>query len=173
MSNIDAVNALLTAIHFNRFTEIEARHGALWEARLDRLRTLNRRRIRLGLVGRLANGVLLGGVLGLLAWMVSTGRATVAEAGLAAGAVVSAAERRILLTRDIGLLKRSMVVHGAWVRATDRALLARLHGGRAARCRRHHAGCGPDDSRIGRGYVDERPVRHLAEPELPRPGPQQ
>lgn len=34
-------------------------------------------------------------------------------------AVMSAAERRILLTRDIGLLKRSMVVHGAWVRATD------------------------------------------------------
>lgn len=27
MSNIDAVNALLTAIHFNRFAEIEARHA--------------------------------------------------------------------------------------------------------------------------------------------------
>ena len=26
MSNIDAVNALLTAIHFDRFSEIEARH---------------------------------------------------------------------------------------------------------------------------------------------------
>lgn len=36
-------------------------------------------------------------------------------------AVVSADEHRILLTRDIGLLKRSVVVHGAWVRATDPA----------------------------------------------------
>ena len=37
-------------------------------------------------------------------------------------AVVSAGQRRVLLTRDIGLLKRSMVVHGAWVRATDPAV---------------------------------------------------
>lgn len=34
-------------------------------------------------------------------------------------AAVSAVDGRILLTRDIGLLKRSVVVHGAWVRATD------------------------------------------------------
>lgn len=34
-------------------------------------------------------------------------------------AAVSAVDQRILLTRDIGLLKRSVVVHGAWVRATD------------------------------------------------------
>jgi uncharacterized protein with PIN domain len=32
---------------------------------------------------------------------------------------VSAAERRILLTRDRGLLKRREVTHGYWVRATD------------------------------------------------------
>ena len=32
---------------------------------------------------------------------------------------VSAAERRILLTRDLGLLKRRIVTHGYWVRATD------------------------------------------------------
>jgi uncharacterized protein with PIN domain len=32
---------------------------------------------------------------------------------------VSAAENRILLTRDRGLLKRSMVTHGYWLRETD------------------------------------------------------
>ncbi|MBC7690693.1 MAG: twitching motility protein PilT [Methylotenera sp.] len=34
-------------------------------------------------------------------------------------AEISARENRILLTRDIGLLKRTRVVHGRWVRATD------------------------------------------------------
>jgi uncharacterized protein with PIN domain len=34
-------------------------------------------------------------------------------------AKLSAAERRILLTRDRGLLKRSMVTHGIWLRETD------------------------------------------------------
>lgn len=32
---------------------------------------------------------------------------------------LSSAERRIILTRDRGLLKRSVVTHGHWVRATD------------------------------------------------------
>jgi uncharacterized protein with PIN domain len=34
-------------------------------------------------------------------------------------AEVSAAEGRIALTRDVGLLKRSMIQHGYWVRHTD------------------------------------------------------
>jgi uncharacterized protein with PIN domain len=34
-------------------------------------------------------------------------------------AAVSARERRVLLTRDIGLLKRSVVTHGHWVRHTE------------------------------------------------------
>ncbi|RDI98014.1 twitching motility protein PilT [Dyella solisilvae] len=34
-------------------------------------------------------------------------------------AAISAHERRILLTRDVGLLKRSAVTRGHWVRATD------------------------------------------------------
>ena len=34
-------------------------------------------------------------------------------------AAISARERRILLTRDVGLLKRSAVTRGHWVRATD------------------------------------------------------
>ncbi len=34
-------------------------------------------------------------------------------------AAISAAERRILLTRDAGLLKHSVVTHGYWLRSTD------------------------------------------------------
>jgi uncharacterized protein with PIN domain len=50
----------------------------------------------------------------------------------------SAGERRVLLTRDLGLLKRSQVTHGLFVRSTDpRAQLAelvrRLHLQRLAR----------------------------------------
>lgn len=34
-------------------------------------------------------------------------------------AAVSARERRVALTRDVGLLKRSIVQHGRWIRNTD------------------------------------------------------
>jgi uncharacterized protein with PIN domain len=34
-------------------------------------------------------------------------------------AAVSAAEARVALTRDVGLLKRSIVQHGYWIRQTD------------------------------------------------------
>jgi uncharacterized protein with PIN domain len=51
---------------------------------------------------------------------------------------ISADGQRILLTRDLGLLKRSQVTHGLFVRATDpekqlRDVVARLHLERVAR----------------------------------------
>ena len=51
---------------------------------------------------------------------------------------LSAEDQRILLTRDLGLLKRSQVTHGLFVRATDpeeqlRAVVERLHLERLAR----------------------------------------
>ena len=51
---------------------------------------------------------------------------------------VSADEHRILLTRDLGLLKRSQVTHGLFVRSTDpeqqlREIVERLHLEGAAR----------------------------------------
>ena len=51
---------------------------------------------------------------------------------------ISADEQRILLTRDVGLLKRSQVTHGLFVRATDpeeqlREVVERLQLARAAR----------------------------------------
>jgi uncharacterized protein len=51
---------------------------------------------------------------------------------------ISADERRILLTRDLGLLKRTQVTHGLFVRATEpeeqlREIVERLHLQRLAR----------------------------------------
>jgi hypothetical protein len=51
---------------------------------------------------------------------------------------ISADERRILLSRDLGLLKRNQVTHGLFVRATDpeeqlREVVGRLHLERLAR----------------------------------------
>ena len=60
------------------------------------------------------------------------------NAGDAALALLSKEEHRILLTRDQGLLKRSVVTHGYWVRATGpreqlREVIARFDLQRAAR----------------------------------------
>jgi ATP-binding cassette subfamily B protein len=74
-------------------SEFDRRHDALWDGRLGRLRALTRRRIRLGLLGRLSNSVLLGAILAVLLWMVSSGRADVADAGVAAGALVVLSQR--------------------------------------------------------------------------------
>ena len=51
---------------------------------------------------------------------------------------VSSGERRILLTRDVGLLKRSEVTHGHWLRETDsraqlREVVSRYHLSRLVR----------------------------------------
>jgi ATP-binding cassette, subfamily B, bacterial len=84
--------------------EINGRHGSLWDERLERLRRLTGRRIKLGLIGRLVNGAMLGGVLAVLAWMVSSGRADVAQAGVAAGAVVLLGQRLGSLMGSVGQL---------------------------------------------------------------------
>lgn len=67
----------------------------------------------------------LDGHLGrLAAWLRALGLDTAHDraADDAAIAEVSAREDRVLLTRDVGLLKRSLVRHGWFVRATDPAV---------------------------------------------------
>ena len=84
--------------------EIERRHTKLWDGRLDRLRRLTRRRIRIGVLGRLLNGALLGLVLVAVAWSLSSGRSNVAEAGTVAGALFLLTQRLTALVSSVGTL---------------------------------------------------------------------
>jgi ATP-binding cassette, subfamily B, bacterial len=84
--------------------EIERRHAELWDGRLDRLRRLTRRRIRIGVLGRLLNGALLGLVLAAVAWSLSSGRSSVAEAGTVAGALFLLTQRLTALVSSVGTL---------------------------------------------------------------------
>jgi uncharacterized protein with PIN domain len=81
-------------------------------APLARVRPAPLREVRLvldGHLGRLARHLRMLGFDAL--WRSDAGDEELARA--------AAAERRILLTRDQGLLKRRIVTHGLWVRATD------------------------------------------------------
>jgi ATP-binding cassette subfamily B protein len=84
--------------------EFDRRHDQLWEGRLARLRSMTARRIRLGVIGRLVNGLLLAAVLALLLWMVSTDRADVADAGVAAGALFLISQRLGMMVGATGTL---------------------------------------------------------------------
>jgi ATP-binding cassette subfamily B protein len=85
-------------------TEVATRYDTLWEGRLNRLRALTRRRVRVGIIGRLVSSVLLAAVLVMLCWLVSSGRADVAQAGVAAGAVFLMAQRLSALLGSVGTL---------------------------------------------------------------------
>ena len=84
--------------------EIDTRHGRLWDDKLVRLRALTARRLRLGLLSRLANGVLFGATLAFLLWSVSSGRTSVAEAGAAASAVLLLGQRSSAVLGSTGQL---------------------------------------------------------------------
>jgi ATP-binding cassette subfamily B protein len=83
------------------FTE---HHRRLWDERLARLRRYTRRRIRLGILGQVVNGLLFGGVVGLLVWLLSTGRTTLPQAAVAAGAILLLGQRMSSLIGGAGQL---------------------------------------------------------------------
>ncbi len=91
------------------------RHGTLWNERIVRLRQLSKRRIMIGAASQLANGAVMAGVLFTLALLVDRGRITVAEAGVAAGAIVLLAQRASVVVGGIG----SMLESAAFLREVD------------------------------------------------------
>ncbi|GAB4297024.1 MAG: Mut7-C RNAse domain-containing protein [Oscillatoriaceae cyanobacterium] len=77
---------------------------------------------------------------------------------------VSSSENRILLTRDIGLLKRGIVTHGYWVRATEpeqqiAEILRRFNLFDAVKPFRHCLHCNGTLTR-----VDKETIGHLLPP---------
>ncbi len=80
------------------------RHRQLWDERIARLRRYAAQRVRLGIVGQLVNGALFGAVVGLLVWLLSTGRTTVSDAAVAAGAILLLGQRMSVLVGGAGRL---------------------------------------------------------------------
>jgi ATP-binding cassette subfamily B protein len=91
------------------FTEY---HGRLWDERIARLRRYTSRRIKLGIVGQLINGVLFGSVVALLVWLLSTGRTSLSGAAVAAAAILVLGQRMSSLIGSAGQLYESALFLG-------------------------------------------------------------
>ncbi|MCU1459176.1 MAG: transporter ATP-binding protein [Actinomycetia bacterium] len=87
-------------------------HGRLWDERIGRLRRYTQRRIRLGALGQLINGLLLGAVVALLVWLLSTGRTSVSDAAVAAGAILLLGQRASSLVTSGGQLYEAALFLG-------------------------------------------------------------
>ena len=83
---------------------VGGRFGALWQQRIDAVRDVSRRRGILGSVGRIVNGTVIGVVIAVLVWTVAEGRADLAAATTAAGAVALLGQRLTQLLAGIGTL---------------------------------------------------------------------
>lgn len=82
-------------------------HAALWASRIERLREITRRRIRLGTLARVVNGLMFGAVVVLLAWFIETGRTSLADAAVAAGALLILGQRLGAAAGGMGQLYES------------------------------------------------------------------
>lgn len=81
---------------------LRGRHAELWSKRIGRLRELARRRLMIGALSRLVNGAVMLAVLAALVVLVDRGDISVAEAGVAAGAIVLLSQRAAALVGGIG-----------------------------------------------------------------------
>lgn len=89
---------------FNLSGHLRGMLADLWDSRITMLRAFTRRRALTGSLARALSGALVGGVLLVLAWMVSSGRLTVPQASVAAGAVVLLGRGLQSITSSIGVL---------------------------------------------------------------------
>ena len=89
---------------FELADHLGGRFGRLWNQRISRLRSTSVRRGTYNSVGRLVNGVAIGVVIGALVWTVAEGRADLAAATTAAGAVAILGQRLTQLLSGIGTL---------------------------------------------------------------------
>ena len=86
---------------------LRERYEGLYDRRIADLRILVRRQLRLGLLGGLATSVLTGGAMIVLVLFVTSGRISLAVAGVAAGAVVLLGQRLQTLSSSAGALYES------------------------------------------------------------------
>jgi ATP-binding cassette, subfamily B, bacterial len=83
---------------------LRRRHEELYRARIAAARRLIRRRLRLAVVGASSTSMLTAATVGGLTWLVVAGRVSIADAGVAAAAVVVLAQRLRSLARSAAAL---------------------------------------------------------------------
>ena len=86
---------------------IRGAYDELYDARIDDVRQLVRRRSRLGLLGALGNAVLTGLVMVTLVWMATSDQLSTADAGAAAAALLLIAQRLSAVAGGSGMLYES------------------------------------------------------------------
>ncbi len=86
---------------------IRGAYDELYDARIDDVRQLVRRRSRLGLLGALGNAVLTGLVMVTLVWMATGDQLSTADAGAAAAALLLIAQRLSAVAGGSGMLYES------------------------------------------------------------------
>lgn len=92
---------------FNLSRPLRAKHSRLYDERIVDVRSVARRRQRLGLVGALVNSVLTAGTVGVLIAFVASARMSVAAAGAAAAAIVLLGQRLQSFASSAGALYES------------------------------------------------------------------
>jgi ATP-binding cassette subfamily B protein len=86
---------------------LRERHDQLYEEKISDLRTMVRRRLRLGLLGGLATSGLTAATIAVLVWFVTTDRISLASAGAAVGAIILLGQRLRALSSSTGSLYES------------------------------------------------------------------
>ena len=87
-------------------------HRRLWDARVDRVRDLAKRRLRINTISRLFNSLMLGAILLGLTWLVSSERIAVSDAAVVAGAVLVLGQRLSAVISSVGeLYESSLFLH--------------------------------------------------------------
>jgi ATP-binding cassette, subfamily B, bacterial len=89
---------------YNLAGYLSGRYAGLWTARINRLRVVAGRRLKVGTVARLLTGAVTACVLFSLAHFLERGSVTLPEAVVAAGAIVLLAQRAQMLVSGFGLL---------------------------------------------------------------------
>jgi len=92
---------------YNLATFLRRQYDSLYAQRIEDLRKVTRRRVRLGFVGGAATSALTAGTIALLVWLVTSGSVPVADAGAAAAGVVLLAQRLQALASNTGQLYES------------------------------------------------------------------
>ena len=85
-------------------SHINERHHGLWSSRIARVTRIAARRALLGAARRLVDALAIGVIIAMLVWTVASGRADLAAAVTAAGAVAILGQRLTSLLSGIGLL---------------------------------------------------------------------
>jgi ATP-binding cassette, subfamily B, bacterial len=82
-------------------------HERMWQERLGRMSDIAKQKVRIGIAARVLNAATVAGVIAVLAWLVADGRVSLADAAVAAAAVLVLGGRLATVVSGFGLLYES------------------------------------------------------------------